>query len=314
VLVPSKRVLEICQNKELFCNWCIENGFQTPKNYELYEVSEKSLPVFVKPKIGAGSKGTMLIDSWEQWLVVRNDLDETYLIQEYISAPEYTVDLFLDHNSTVISVVPRIRQITFNGESIKAKVELDTDIISQVTELAHKLSLKHHNTIQCFKDEKKVLFSEVNARFGGGFTLGVESGADTPRFLIREQKGLNLLDKDLLINDELEMIRIQKDIIFSKQGLKIFCFDLDGTICTESCEYEKAQPMPFIVDKINQLYDAGHTIIIATARGASSKKSWRELIENQLGKWGIQYHQLITGKPYADYYIDNKAIDVLEYF
>jgi carbamoyl-phosphate synthase large subunit len=314
ILVPARNVLSICQNKELFSNWCLNNGFQSPKNHLLSQVSEDSLPLFVKPKIGAGSEGVMLIDSWDQWLEVSKDLDDSYLIQEYICAPEYTVDLFVDRHNNVLSVVPRIRQSIFKGESVRAKVELDAEIINQSIQLAQELSLESHNTIQCFKTKLGVVFSEVNTRFGGGFSLGVESGADTPRFLIREQKELKPLISDVAISDGLEMLRVQKDIIFSSRGLKVFCFDLDGTICTESCAYEDAQPMPFIVAKINQLYDDGHTIIISTARGASSKKSWRNLIINQLQQWGVQYHELITDKPYADYYIDNKAVDILEFF
>ena len=35
--------------------------------------------------------------------------------------------------------------------------------------------------------------------------------------------------------------------------------------------------------------------------------------EKQLNDWGVKYHNLIMGKPYADYYIDNKAVDVLDW-
>ncbi len=50
-----------------------------------------------------------------------------------------------------------------------------------------------------------------------------------------------------------------------------------------------------------------------TARGYTSKTDWRELTEEQLQKWCVKYHILILQKPFADYYIDNKAIDVLDW-
>jgi len=31
-----------------------------------------------------------------------------------------------------------------------------------------------------------------------------------------------------------------------------------------------------------------------------------------LEEWNIKYHELILGKPYADYYIDNKGINILD--
>lgn len=319
VLVPDRRVLDICSDKELFSNWCIENNFNVPKLLSIEQVNEQSFPVFIKPKIGSGSNGTLKVESSERWRSLSKDLSEKFLVQEFIQAPEYTIDLFVDQRKNIVSVVPRLRKATLNGESIHAQVILDELIIEKSKQLAECLGLEGHNTIQCFKRMNQVIFIEVNPRFGGGFSLGVEAGADTPRFLIREAKGLpalcgNVKNDMLILQDELEMLRIQKDIIFSATEPKTFCFDLDGTICSESCPYEDAQPMLFVVEKINALYDSGHTIIISTARGAASQTSWRELIEQQLTKWGVKYHRLITDKPYADYYIDNKAVDILEFF
>ena len=51
-----------------------------------------------------------------------------------------------------------------------------------------------------------------------------------------------------------------------------YCFDIDGTICNTPCNpdghgmrYEESTPFPDMVDKINQLYDDGHYIILMTA-------------------------------------------------
>jgi carbamoyl-phosphate synthase large subunit len=90
----------------------------------------------------------------------------------------------------------------------------------------------------------------------------------------------------------------------------IYCFDLDGTICTktEKTSYYDAVPFDEMVNKINRLYDEGHTIKVYTARGGLTRKDWRALTERQLSEWGVKHHELIMGKPAADYYIDDKAI------
>lgn len=89
----------------------------------------------------------------------------------------------------------------------------------------------------------------------------------------------------------------------------IHCFDIDGTICgTENGDYEGAKPFPKMVEHINNLYELGHKIIFHTARGTMSGIDWRELTEKQLKDWGINYHELHFGKPYADYYYDDKAV------
>lgn len=91
----------------------------------------------------------------------------------------------------------------------------------------------------------------------------------------------------------------------------IYCFDLDGTICTSviDSQYVLAKPYPGVVEKINCLYNLGNKIIIMTARGSVSKKDWSDFTSQQLKEWGIKYHELIMNKkPYADFYIDDKAV------
>jgi uncharacterized HAD superfamily protein len=90
---------------------------------------------------------------------------------------------------------------------------------------------------------------------------------------------------------------------------KTFVIDIDGTICTQdAAAYEKALPFTAIINKVNQLYDAGHEIIYFTARGSKTSIDWSELTEKQLLTWGAKFHKLLMGKPYADYYIDDKAL------
>ena len=82
--------------------------------------------------------------------------------------------------------------------------------------------------------------------------------------------------------------------------------DMDGTICTEERQYSRslAKPLPDAINSINQLFDAGHTIIIYSAR------TWAEfeMTSHWLGKNGVKYHQLLLGKPVGDYWIDDRAL------
>lgn len=314
ILVADTSVLQLCLNKERFASWCKDHHFETPKSFSPEDVEQADLPLFIKPKIGAGSHGILKVDSWQQWLKVNPDVTDEMLIQKFIDAPEFTVDVFVDQLGSVRSLIPRERLITSNGESIHGKVNLHALIIDETKRLAGCLGLAAHNTIQCFLVGDQVIFTEVNARYGGGFSLGVEAGADTPRYIVQEVLGKRLsVNPDLFI-DQMEMVRIQKDIFMGgKTARKVYCFDLDGTICTESCTYELAQPVQAVVEKVNRLYRDGHEIVIATARGASSGVSWRQLVEDQLQSWGVCYHKLVMEKPYADYYIDNKSVDVLEF-
>ena len=92
----------------------------------------------------------------------------------------------------------------------------------------------------------------------------------------------------------------------------IYCFDIDGTICSsvENSRYEQAKPFPKMVRKINELYNSGHTIKIMTARGCVSGKDWSDFTKRQLEDWGVQHHELIMNqKPHAHVFVDDKAIN-----
>ena len=92
------------------------------------------------------------------------------------------------------------------------------------------------------------------------------------------------------------------------------CFDLDGTICSDTYgDYKNALPYCDVVSEISSLYSEGHTIKIYTARGSRSGISWNDLPVAQLKEWGVMYHTLIMGKPSADVYIDDKALNVLDW-
>lgn len=94
----------------------------------------------------------------------------------------------------------------------------------------------------------------------------------------------------------------------------IYCFDLDGTICTDTQgDYGNAEAYPEVVAAINRLHDEGHQIIVMTARGSATGKDWRVVTESQLLHWGVAYDRLYLGKPPADVYVDDKAVNISEF-
>jgi len=96
----------------------------------------------------------------------------------------------------------------------------------------------------------------------------------------------------------------------------IYCFDIDGTICTsvESGNYQDATPFPDVLVEVNRLYEEGHKIIFMTARGSVSGRDLTQFTAEQLGEWGFKYHELITNrKPHADVFIDDKGINAVDW-
>ncbi len=95
-----------------------------------------------------------------------------------------------------------------------------------------------------------------------------------------------------------------------------YVFDIDGTICSLSDgRYEEAQPFQDRIEKVNELYDAGHTVHFYTARAMGRSNNSQVYAERlllkftkqQLDSWGVKYHRLFMGKPAGDIYIDDKG-------
>ena len=102
-----------------------------------------------------------------------------------------------------------------------------------------------------------------------------------------------------------------------------YVFDIDGTICSlTNGDYKEAEPFEERIEKINELYDAGHTIHFNTARGMGRSNNavhfvervFRKITEEQLEQWGVKYHKLFLGKPSGDVYIDDKGAKDVEFF
>ena len=109
----------------------------------------------------------------------------------------------------------------------------------------------------------------------------------------------------------------------------IYAFDLDDTLCKRNPELEHLGPdkykhcVPIIdmIEKLNSLYDEGHTIYIYTARGMGQFKGDLVKVYNNLyvltldslKEWGIKHHGLIMGKLHYDLLIDDKSIGKSEF-
>lgn len=97
------------------------------------------------------------------------------------------------------------------------------------------------------------------------------------------------------------------------------CIDLDGVICelrSGDQTYADVKPVPGAVERIAQLREAGHEIIIQTARHMKTTggnvgrvMALQGAVTLQwLQEHGIEYDEIQFGKPHADVYLDDNAV------
>ena len=116
--------------------------------------------------------------------------------------------------------------------------------------------------------------------------------------------------------DTEDEFRKAEEYIQITSGGKRFVFDIDGVVAQfePALDYAVAKPNEKMIRIMNRLYDMGNEIILFTARGYVTGKDWSETTKEQLDRWGVKYHQLIFGKPNADYYIDDKMLDMFKLY
>lgn len=115
---------------------------------------------------------------------------------------------------------------------------------------------------------------------------------------------------------------------------KVIAVDLDETLCTGSKgheeelidgyaigKYKYCTPIQSTIDKVNQLYDEGHKIVIYTSRGMGTLggdlgliySKLYDSVRQDLDRWGVKYTQLVFGKIYFDVLIDDKVCNVRDF-
>ena len=209
IAVSNVKLCETFYLKSSTEKFFIENEFDTPRVIE--DISRCDYPIFAKLNNSSCSVGAMKVYTPEEAKILSQD--KNYIFQEFIDGEEYTVDVFIDSKGDVISIVPRLRIEVRAGEVSKAKTVKDERIIDEVMRLCNCLDGAYGClTIQLFKTDERIVFIEINPRFGGGYPLSYLSGANFAKYLIEDFMG-----KDLEYNEDWKdnniMLRYDAEVI-----------------------------------------------------------------------------------------------------
>lgn len=102
--------------------------------------------------------------------------------------------------------------------------------------------------------------------------------------------------------------------------MKRLIFDIDDTLCcTQDGDYENAQPIQGMIDKLKDYHHQGFTIVLHTSRNMRTfsgnvgeiNKNTLPIIIDWLAKHEVPYDEIYVGKPWCGFegfYVDDKAI------
>ncbi|WRU97868.1 ATP-grasp domain-containing protein (plasmid) [Priestia filamentosa] len=218
LLISDESVIKICRDKINTQRFLEEHSFGVPKMYTLEDTKNNELefPLFIKPKSGSSSINTFKVNNTKE-LETYLSLIEEPIIQDFMEGEEYTVDVFLDFDSNIITNVPRLRLATRSGEIAKGQIVKDKEIMDNVAKLLNELKPIGHITVQLMKTKNGIQYIEVNPRFGGGAPMSIQSGADSCANLYRLLMG-EQLEYNEEYRDNLTFLRFDSSICLDDKG------------------------------------------------------------------------------------------------
>ncbi len=150
-----------------------------PRVYQnSHEINEADMPVFLKPDVGQGSKGTVLADtrSAVDFYVGQN---QDLLVLENLPGKEYTVDCFTDRGGSLLFSAPRERARIGNGISTSSHVVNDDRFSKLAMAINDKLKF---NGVWFFQVKesanKELVLMEIAPRVAGTMGLSRARGVN----------------------------------------------------------------------------------------------------------------------------------------
>ena len=181
LLMPGATTLETCLDKLLLAR-TLARHIPVPRTeifLETFAASGWSFPLVVKPRTGSGSRGVRVVRGPEE--LSRLPRGKEWLVQEYLSGAEYSVDVLADRQGRVLSEVPRERLKVDSGVAVAGRTILDEELQTLARKVCRVIGLEYVANVQFRKDGQglpKLL--EVNPRFPGTMPLTVAAGVDMP--------------------------------------------------------------------------------------------------------------------------------------
>ena len=195
VVTSSAFACDICRSKkktyELF-----KNILPIPKIYEFDKVSEKDFPLFLKPDVGQGAKGTKKVNNIDE---LKSNYTSDHLILEYLPGEEYTIDCFTNYKGELIYCSGRERARILNGISVNCKEVFDDDFLILAKKINQKLEMNGAWFFQLKRRKNgELVLMEIATRIAG--TMEFQRGYGVNLALLSLYNAL-LMDVSIIKNN-----------------------------------------------------------------------------------------------------------------
>lgn len=200
IVISKPETIKTCLDKKLLYDFFKGKPY-CPRFMVAYDAKQlKGLfgeePVFMKPRIGRGSRGVKYFDNVES--IPRESINTDNVFCEFLPGQEYTADTLCDMKGKLLVTVPRKRLDTNQGISTLGETERREDIIKSINDICESLRIRGPSNIQFKLDrEGKPKLVEINPRFSGGLPITASSGINTVEILAEMLSGKKIDKKRL---------------------------------------------------------------------------------------------------------------------
>ncbi len=217
--VPDREVVAKTSDKLAFAHLLRELEIPGPATFEFIEgfVPER-FPVYLKPREGSGSVGTMRVES-TQTLFEAARGRANLIVQEAVEGSEFTVDCFAAEPGRVVAAVPRERIAIKAGVSVKGRTYHHAEIERIAATVVEKSGIVGPANVQgILENDGTFSIIEMNPRFSGTLALTTAAGINFASLLLDVVEGKPIQDLRGRHRANVTMVRYWSEV-FEEPGV-----------------------------------------------------------------------------------------------
>lgn len=230
IVTSNYETCNIARSKALTYDF-FDKLLNVPKQFQLTNINEEDFPLFLKPDVGQGSKGTHLVRNKYE-LNFYKELDPSLLICEYLPGREYTVDCFTNSKGELLYSRPRIRSRVSNGISVSSEF-VDQEPFKKIAHIINtNLNLRGVWFFQVKEGyDGRLTLMEFAPRVAG--TMGITrcSGVNLPLLSLFDFEGIEVK----ILNNKIKIVidrALENKYLVELEYNNVY-IDLDDVLITE---------------------------------------------------------------------------------
>lgn len=207
LVCSSSEAVQFCDDKWQMTQTLLEWGLDAPSTELGLEAARRAivagklrLPLCVKPRRGMASIGVHRVDRLEDlesahsasvkimrawsWVDDASLGEESVIVQEWLSGPEYLLDVVNSLEGRYMATFPKRKLVVRAGESDAAETVGHPGLDSLGRQLGERLGHVGVLDVDVLETDNRLFVLDCNCRFGGGYPFSHVAGARVPSAIV----------------------------------------------------------------------------------------------------------------------------------